>query len=283
MNRSVEMLVFGGVGLGASQARAVELLDYLRSVQPQTVVVAGDLIDLTLLQNKSLPHSHLAVLHHLLDWAQQGVRVYFLPGDLEKRLRRSGAVALGQLHIRNELRLRIDGQFYLMLHGDGISRDLAWRDRLPGEQGPLWVALRRIAHAFGSLRRLFSKERRLEAASELEASFRRAAAHMASRANTSFVLCAHEGKAHIETIHLPDRSITYLSPGSWSEHNTALEYQDKQWQIHTYMADQQSTYSFGFGKSSRAPLQREQRVIPPKQQELLHRLNLSGLSSESTQ
>ena len=240
------MAVIADAHLGTADARAVELARYLRSIAPQTLVIAGDLVDARALRARPLPAAHAEVLRVVLDIAQSGARVYYLSGDRDAELRRLGDLALGSLHFRRDLTLRLDGEDYYFCHGDALDGALRYG---PGAslRERLSAALRA---AFGwSVDRLLGRRprslaRELRAAGaphpELERYVERyveAAARLARERECSTVVCAHVHRAAIREVEVDGAPVRYLNAGDWLGSCTALEYRFGQWSVRAYDPD----------------------------------------------
>src|SRR3546814_10371596 len=86
--RNVELIVISDVHLGTFGSQAGKLHEYLRSVHPRTLVLNGDFIDFRQLSSWYWPESHQLVLEAIRDYLDEGVRVYYLPGNHDEVLRR---------------------------------------------------------------------------------------------------------------------------------------------------------------------------------------------------
>lgn len=71
MKRPVELVVVSDFHLGTYGCRAEELLHYLDSVQPETLVLNGDIIDMWQFKKRFFPKSHLTVLKRLAIYCQK--------------------------------------------------------------------------------------------------------------------------------------------------------------------------------------------------------------------
>ena len=71
--RRVQLLVLSDVHLGSRSCRAQELLEYLDAIEPQEVILNGDILDLW--AGGSWPESHRRILRRFSSWASSGVPV----------------------------------------------------------------------------------------------------------------------------------------------------------------------------------------------------------------
>ena len=95
--RPLDVLVISDVHLGTYGCHAKELLHYLKSIKPKTVVLNGDIIDIWQFSKSYFPKSHLKVLKHVIGWIAKGVKVYYIPGNHDETLRRFAGMKLGSL------------------------------------------------------------------------------------------------------------------------------------------------------------------------------------------
>ena len=222
-SRRLDVAVVADVHLGTSRARARELADYLASIHPRTLVVAGDLLDLAAVRAGGIPDEHLAVLRRLLGLAHEGTRVYLLTGNHDAALGRFGDLALGNLHVRRELELHLDGRRYFFCHGDRLEASVRLGlpvavdsplRRLASLANKLWW---RLSRACG--RQLPSLAHELRAGGSLAAThlehYRVAAAGLAAERGCDTVVCAHVQRPEVATVEIPGGrgSVRYLNPG----------------------------------------------------------------------
>ena len=65
--RKVELVVISDVHLGTYGSRANEVLNYLKSIKPKTLILNGDIIDVWQFKKKYWPTSHTKVLKEILN------------------------------------------------------------------------------------------------------------------------------------------------------------------------------------------------------------------------
>lgn len=243
----LDVAVIADAHLGTPQARPRELADYLASVHPRALVVAGGLLDLAALRGGSVPDEHLAVVRRLLELARGGTRVYVLTGNHDAALGRFGDLALGNLHVRRDLELHFDGGRYFFCHGDRLKATV--RLGLPtAADAPLrrlaaWVDGRRrgVLRALGRPSPSLARGLRVggDGAALRLARYRAAAARLAAERGCDTVVCAHVQRPEVSTVALPDLRdpVRYLNPGDWVAHLTALEYRWGEWRLRRYDVD----------------------------------------------
>ena len=235
------------VHLGTPRARARELADYLAAISPQTLVIAGDLIELAALP-RGLPEEHLAVIRQLFDLAHDGTRVYVLTGNHDAALGRFGDLALGNLHVRRELELHLDGHRYFFCHGDRLESAVRLglaptRLDAPAERAIAWADRQwnRLLRASGRRARSLARELRggSAEAAELLSRYRLAAGRLAAERGCDTVVCAHVQRPEMADLAIgaAGERVRYLNPGDWVSHMTALEYRWGEWRLRRYDAD----------------------------------------------
>ncbi len=72
--RKLDILVLSDIHLGTYGCRANELVKYLNSIKPTTVVLNGDIIDMWQFNKRYWPKSHMQVIHKLTKWMSKGVK-----------------------------------------------------------------------------------------------------------------------------------------------------------------------------------------------------------------
>lgn len=73
--REVDCVVLSDVHLGTYGCHATELLQYLKSIRPKTVVYDGDIIDIWQFSKRYWPTTHMMVVKHLIGLVAKDVPV----------------------------------------------------------------------------------------------------------------------------------------------------------------------------------------------------------------
>ena len=62
MKRKVDLVIISDVHLGTYGSRAAELVNYLKSIEPKTLVLNGDIVDIWQFSKRYFPVAHMEVL-----------------------------------------------------------------------------------------------------------------------------------------------------------------------------------------------------------------------------
>ena len=116
--RSVEVAVISDVHLGTYGCRAKELLCYLKSIKPDTLVLNGDIVDIWQFSKHYWPASHMRIVKQIFGMAAKGVTIYYVTGNHDELLRRFEGFTMGSLQIVNKVVLSFDGRRAWVFHGD---------------------------------------------------------------------------------------------------------------------------------------------------------------------
>lgn len=81
MKRNVDVVVISDVHLGTYGCKAKELLRYLNSIQPKTLILNGDIIDVWQFKKSYFPKSHLKVIKKILSFVTKNTEVYYVTGN----------------------------------------------------------------------------------------------------------------------------------------------------------------------------------------------------------
>jgi len=108
------------IHLGYRHCKADMLLEFLAAVRCDTIFLVGDVIDLWSLAGQwHWPASHSAVLRALLERAESGTRVVYVPGNHDETMREFAGNAFGGIAIAPQCEhLTADGRRLLVTHGD---------------------------------------------------------------------------------------------------------------------------------------------------------------------
>ena len=76
--REIDILVISDIHLGTFGCHSEELINYLKSIKPKTVILNGDIIDMWQFSKRYWPNSHMRVIHKIIKWASKGVKVHYI-------------------------------------------------------------------------------------------------------------------------------------------------------------------------------------------------------------
>ena len=242
--RELQLLVISDVHLGTYGCHAKELLHYLKTVNPQTLVLNGDIIDMWNFSKNYFPSAHMDVMRHIMKMASKGTHVYYITGNHDEMLRKYTDLQLGNLEIVDKLVLNLDGKKAWIFHGDvfdsstkGYAKFLA---KLGGKGYDLLILINRfinwILNLFGKEKMSFSKKVKdsVKKAVAFVNDFEVTAAELAIQKNYDYVVCGHIHMPQIKEVKTDKGAVTYLNSGDWVENLTALEYDNGKWDIFHY-------------------------------------------------
>ena len=117
--RKLDILVLSDVHLGTYGCHAKELLLYLKTIRPKTVILNGDIIDIWQFSKRYWPKSHMKIIKQLMHWMSKGVKIYYITGNHDEMLRKFVGFKMGSLKIVNKVILELDnGKKAWFFHGD---------------------------------------------------------------------------------------------------------------------------------------------------------------------
>lgn len=246
--RELDLLVLSDVHLGTYGCHAKELLAYLKSIRPQTVVLNGDIVDIWQFSKRYWPTSHMKVVKILLDWISKGVRVYYITGNHDEMLRKFTGFELGSFRIVNKVVLDLDGKKAWCFHGDVFDVTMQhskWLAKLGAIGYDTLILLNRVMNYFsmklgyGKISMSKKIKNSVKSAVKFINDFEMTAAQIAIDNNYDFVVCGHIHQPEIKEITSREGKVAYLNSGDWIENLTSLEYHQGQWQLYRYEDDDQ--------------------------------------------
>ena len=246
--RNVELVVISDLHLGTPGCQAVELLKYLKSIIPKTLVLNGDIIDIWQFKKRYFPKSHLRVVKHLLGLASQRCNVYYITGNHDEMFRRFSGIKIGKLKIVNDLRVELDGKTVWIFHGDVfdvVMQYSKWVSKLGAIGYDTLVVMNSLVNWV--LRELdieikpvsFSKKIKesVKGAVKYINDFEETVSAAAVRKGADSVICGHIHKPEIRNIRVGGQMVNYLNSGDWIENLTSLEYNKGSWRVFSYLKD----------------------------------------------
>jgi UDP-2,3-diacylglucosamine pyrophosphatase LpxH len=108
------------VHLGARMSQANLLLDFLKTVECDTLYLVGDIIDgWALSKSFYWPQDHNDVIQKILRRSRKGEQVIYLPGNHDEFLRSFGTHEFGNIILQDTIiHTGANGKKYLVMHGD---------------------------------------------------------------------------------------------------------------------------------------------------------------------
>lgn len=251
LKRKVEIVVISDVHLGTYACHAQQLLTYLNSIEPKTLILNGDIIDIWQFSKRYFPKSHLRVIKKIMDFASEGVEVIYITGNHDEMLRRFADTTIGNISIVNKKILDLDGKKAWVFHGDVFDvsiQNAKWLAKLGGYGYDMLIVLNRLVNwvleRMGKEKYSLSKriKNSVKSAVKYIHDFEKVASDLAIENGYDYVICGH--------IHQPKMlfrenklgNTIYLNSGDWVENFTALEYQFKRWKIYNYNKDKLSAF-----------------------------------------
>lgn len=241
--RSVDIVVISDVHLGTYGCRAKELLSYLKSIKPKTLILNGDIIDIWQFSKKYFPKSHMKIIRHLLKLSNKGVDIYYITGNHDELLRKFADMNFGQIKLLNKLVLNINNNKTLFFHGDVFDfsvQHAKWLAKLGGKCYDFLIIVNTFVNyclnKIGRKRVSLSKaiKNSVKKAVKFINDFEEVCINYGISEDCQTVVCGHIHQPVIKTINTNNKSILYLNSGDWVENLTALEYNNNKWELYTY-------------------------------------------------
>lgn len=217
------------IHLGTRGCNAAMLLDFLRSIECETLYLVGDVVDgWRLKKGWYWPDAHNEVVRRVLKLAHRGTRVVLIAGNHDEMLRPYAGMTFGGVEVALEaLHETADGRRLLITHGDAFDVVVLYHRWLAFLGDAAYTFLlslnvvlnrvrRRLRLPYWSLSSYLKK--RVKNAVAFVGEFEEAVAHAARERGVDGVVCGHIHCAEIRQIG----DITYYNDGDWVESCTAL-------------------------------------------------------------
>ncbi|MBT8179662.1 MAG: UDP-2,3-diacylglucosamine diphosphatase, partial [Eudoraea sp.] len=116
--RKIDIAVISDVHLGTYGCHADELIAYLSSIEPDKLILNGDIVDIWQFSKRYFPAAHLRVIRKIIGMASNGTEVFYITGNHDEMLRKFADTTVGNFSIQNKLVLELDGRKAWFFHGD---------------------------------------------------------------------------------------------------------------------------------------------------------------------
>jgi len=242
--RPVDVVVLSDVHLGTYGCRAKELVNYLKSITTNILILNGDIIDGWQFSKRYFPVAHMMVLKEILQFITNGTRVFYITGNHDEMMRRYTDIQIGNFTLTDKLVLEIDNKMTWIFHGDVFDNTTKGGAKILAKLGSSgYEGLILFNRMINFILKFFGRERvsiskRVMAGVNKAVSkindFELIAAELAIEKKYDYVICGHIHQPQKKIVETKDGKVTYLNSGDWVEHLTALEYHQNEWTIFEY-------------------------------------------------
>jgi UDP-2,3-diacylglucosamine pyrophosphatase LpxH len=243
--RKLDILVISDVHLGTYGCHAKELLHYLKSLKPKTVILNGDIIDIWQFSKRYWPKQHMKVIKHFMEWISKGVKIYYVTGNHDEMLRKFTGFKMGSFRIVDKVVLNLDNnEKAWFFHGDVFDVTMQhskWLAKLGAAGYDTLILLNRFVNFISE--KIFKRgkvslskkiKNSVKSAVKFINSFEQTAADIGISNKYNYVVCGHIHQPEMREIENEEGKIVYLNSGDWIENLTALEYVDGVWSLYKF-------------------------------------------------
>lgn len=227
--RKYRTIWISDIHLGTKGCNAEMLVDFLQSVECETLYLVGDIVDgWRLRKGWYWPDAHNEVVRRLLKMAHRGTRVVYIPGNHDEMFRDYVGFSFGGIELHMEaIHETADGRKLLVTHGDAYDGVVLYAKWLAFLGDHAYNLLLKANVTLNKVRRIFGlpywslsshMKKRVKNAVQFIYQFEAAVAHDAEKRGLDGVVCGHIHTAEIRRIE----NITYYNDGDWVESCTAL-------------------------------------------------------------
>ncbi|WP_138431663.1 UDP-2,3-diacylglucosamine diphosphatase [Fodinibius saliphilus] len=244
--RTVDIVVLSDLHLGTVGCHAIELTQYLNSIEPQTLVLNGDIFDIWNFKKYYWPESHMQVVKCFLSLMANGTDIYYLTGNHDEVIRKITSLQLGPLFVKDKLVLDLNGEKCWIFHGDIFDitmKQTRWIAKIGGKGYDMLILLNRAVNwllkKMGRNKISLSKKIKdsVKKAVRFIDDFEVSAMDLAIQNGYDYVICGHIHQPKIRGYENEEGSVIYMNSGDWIENLTALEYNGKGWEMYRYAED----------------------------------------------
>ena len=256
--RKVEVVVISDVHLGTYGCHAGELLSYLKSIQPEIIILNGDIIDIWQFNKRYWPEAHMQIIRCIMDFLTTGVQVYYVTGNHDEMLRKFVGFEMGSLKIVNKVVLDLDGKKTWIFHGDVFDitmQNSKWLAKLGAKGYDALILINRMFNYFsekvgkGKLSLSKKIKNSVKGAVKFINDFEQIAAGIAISNGYHYVICGHIHQPEIRKIQCREGEVIYMNSGDWIENLTSLEYYNGSWTQYYFFEDHHRVQSVKAEKS----------------------------------
>ncbi|MFN4083594.1 MAG: UDP-2,3-diacylglucosamine diphosphatase [Bacteroidia bacterium] len=241
--RNLDICVISDVHLGTYGCQAKALYKYLKSINPETLILNGDIIDIWQFNKNYWPDSHMRIIQRIFKMMSNGTNVFYLTGNHDEMLRKFADFKMGRLQILNKLVLNLDGKTAWFFHGDVFDitmKNSKWLAKLGAIGYDTLILINSfvnwVSAKLGRGKISLSKriKNSVKKAVKFISDFEQTAIDIAIEKQYDFVVCGHIHQPALRLVQTQNGTTTYLNSGDWIENLTALEYNNSEWKLYHY-------------------------------------------------
>lgn len=262
-NKNPDVVVLSDLHLGTYGCHSKEIVQYLKSISPQLLILNGDIIDGWQFSKNYFPDTHLQVIKEILCLMSNGTRIIYITGNHDEMMRRYSDTHVGNFQLVDKVVLEINGEKTWVFHGDVFDSTTKGSAKIIAKLGGIgydWLILinRMINWVLEKMKypkMSFSKKVKnsVKKAVSWINNFEQTAAELAIENGYKYVICGHIHQPQKREIKTSKGSVIYMNSGDWIENLTALEFSNQEWNIYHYQEDD-------YKESPVVPITRE---LPP--------------------
>jgi UDP-2,3-diacylglucosamine pyrophosphatase LpxH len=242
--RPLDVAILSDLHLGTYGAKAKEVLNYLKSIAPQMLILNGDIIDAWQFSKHYFPATHIAVVKEVLCMMAKGTRVIYITGNHDEIMRKYSDIQLGNFQLTDKLVVEINSKMTWIFHGDVFDNTTKGAAKFWAKLGSSgYGVLILLNRAINTLMKLIGRERVSLSKSVMAGvnkavtrinDFEMTAAEIAIEKKYDYVICGHIHQPQKRMVETDQGKVMYLNSGDWVEHMTSLEFYQNDWHIYTY-------------------------------------------------
>ncbi|MBT8079192.1 MAG: UDP-2,3-diacylglucosamine diphosphatase [Gammaproteobacteria bacterium] len=225
--------------LGAEESRASDFLDFLDTVSADRIYLVGDIVDIERLQNRPLfPQSHGQVIARLVQLADSGIDVRYIPGNHDHPMRSLVGRDICGIPVMMEAEHQTaNGKSLLVVHGDVLDGVVNKGSAQHSLGATAYRLIMRVDVTVNQVRGFLGQDyvsissaikNKVRLAYEYIRRYESCAAELAAERGFDGIVCGHIHRPCIREID----GVIYANDGDWVEHRTALaELQDGSLQL----------------------------------------------------
>lgn len=245
--KTLELVILSDLHLGTYGCSSKELLLYLKSIRPETLILNGDIIDIWQFNKYYWPRSHAAVIKEIISMLSSGTKVIYITGNHDEMMRRYSGLKLGKFEVLDKIVMPLsNGERAWIFHGDVFDvmmEHSKFLTRLGAYGYDLLILINsvvnRLSKALG--RNPVSLASRVKgsvkSAVKYLNKFENLVAEIGARKGYDYVICGHIHKPENRKYITEYGKITYLNSGDWIENLSALEFEGGRWKIYRFKDD----------------------------------------------
>ncbi len=241
--REIKVSVISDLHLATYGSKPKKVLKYLKSIQPELLILNGDIIDSWRFSRNYFPKPQLKVVRQLIKMMEKGVQIIYISGNHDEFLRKMVPTQIGNLKIVNQYIFESGDTKTWIFHGD-IFDKVIHKTKWLAKIGAALYGFISIVNMLTNKLLTVSGKHEVQFYSSIKKRIKRnnidltrlelQAAQVAGLKGYETIIYGHTHIPMEKHVVFNGKKLHFINCGDWIENFTAVEFYGNKWHLFYY-------------------------------------------------